>query len=240
MSQQSQSTAWEEMIGILSVLEDRSTIAVVTLLGSLCPITKAHVQAFVEARRLFLPSNDENMGPPGLETFQEMIGFISVNPDSYVARKFERNGDTLPLTYDERVTLVELAISDAGHHPWMGAEEFEGETCRTLQRHFPNLNFIHFTMNGADDVLRHRKWRWANKNNRFLTMGRKGDTEKVAEAAARAGVNPDFFIMGTELPDISSTAAREVLLKRDRDALSEMLHPNVMEWCLGHKYWDPS
>jgi len=233
----SQSALPQEMYDILNVLDDGSTVAIVTLLGSLCPITKAHVQAFIEARRLLLAKesdidNDSNR-PPCLERFQEMVGFISVNPDAYVSPKFERNGEILPLKYKERVELVQLAITDVG--PWMSTEEFEGETCLTLQRCFPRLSFIHFTMNGADDVLRYRKWRWARENNRFITMGRKGDTEKVVQAAAKRGLNPAYFVMGTELPDISSTAVRDALSERDCSALAEMLHPNVMKWCLEHQ-----
>ena len=42
--------------GILANVEPGSRVGVVTMLGSLCPITLGHVQAFVEARRLLLNS----------------------------------------------------------------------------------------------------------------------------------------------------------------------------------------
>ena len=50
---------------------------------------------------------------------------------------------------------------------------------------------------------------------RMITMGRPGATEAVERAARRAGVDLDAgrFIMGPELPDISSSEAREALAK---------------------------
>uniref|UniRef100_A0A7S4S305 Cytidyltransferase-like domain-containing protein n=1 Tax=Ditylum brightwellii TaxID=49249 RepID=A0A7S4S305_9STRA len=236
-----QSNLPQGMCGILNALEDGSTVAVVTLLGSLCPITKAHTQAFIEARRFFLAkdldntTNNDNR-TTGLENFQEVVGFISVNPDRYVSAKFERIGEILPLKFEERVELVQLAIADMGH-PWISMEDFKAETWRILQSCFPHLSFVHYYMNGADDVVKKQKWRKASKTNRFITMGRKGDTEKVAQAAAGEGVNPAYFIMGSDLPDISSTAARDALFRRDYSALAEMLHPTVMERCLDHQSW---
>ena len=49
----------------------------------------------------------------------------------------------------------------------------------------------------------------------MITMGRPGATEAVERAARRAGVDLDAgrFIMGPELPDISSSEAREALAK---------------------------
>ena len=49
----------------------------------------------------------------------------------------------------------------------------------------------------------------------MITMGRPGATEAVEGAARRAGVDLDAgrFIMGPELPDISSSEAREALAK---------------------------
>ena len=40
--------------GVLANVEPGSRVGVVTMLGSLCPVTLGHVQAFVEARRLLL------------------------------------------------------------------------------------------------------------------------------------------------------------------------------------------
>merc|ERR1719350_2370523 len=67
-------------------------------------------------------------------------------------------------------------------------------------------------------------------------MGRPGYTEQVQEGMVKAGVDPDrgYFILGPELPDISSTAVREALVTGDRKALEDLLHPKVAEWCIEH------
>ena len=59
------------------------------------------------------------------------------------------------------------------------------------------------------------RWEWAGPRMRMITMGRPGATEAVERAARRAGVDLDAgrFIMGPELPDISSSEAREALAK---------------------------
>lgn len=55
-------------------------VAVVTLLGSLCPITLAHVQAFDEARKLLLLLDPKSSArPTGLEHFDHILSFISAN-----------------------------------------------------------------------------------------------------------------------------------------------------------------
>merc|ERR1719188_421991 len=92
-------------------------------------------------------------------------------------------------------------------------------------------------MNGADDVVKYGKFAWSGPHSRFITMGRPGYTEKVAQGMADNRVDPDagYFILGPELPDISSTQARLGLAAGDRKALEPLLHPRVTEWCLSHE-----
>ena len=207
------------------------TVAVVTMLGSFCPITLAHSQAFDEARRLLL---DPDLRPNELEDFDHVLGFISANPDHYVSRKF--SDGVVPISYDDRLNLAKMAIQDKSD--WMGVEEEEGQTALLLKHKYRTLKFVHFTMNGADDVIKSRKWKWANSENRFITMGRPGETARLLERMkhAKAEFGPNF-VLGPELPDLSSTAAREALLNRDLESLNRMLHPEVTEWCLLHGPW---
>jgi hypothetical protein len=207
------------------------TVAVVTMLGSLCPITLAHTQAFDEARKLLL---DPNARPPGLERFDHVLGFISVNIDCYVSSKFPDR--ISPIHYDDRLLLAKLAISE--RQDWMDVEDEEGDTVHFLKRIFPTLKFVHFIMNGADDVIKNRKWRWADAKNRFITMGRTGATTQLLESMEQAGA--DFgpnFLLGPDLPDLSSTAARDAFERHDMEALHGMLHPKVIEWCLTKGPW---
>ena len=69
-------------------------------------------------------------------------------------------------------------------------------------------------------------------------MGRPGDTERVLAGARDAGLDLDDgnFVMGPELPNISSTAARAALAQKDMPALKRLLHPRVAAWCLENGY----
>ena len=57
--------------------------------------------------------------------------------------------------------------------------------------------------------------------------------------ALEAGIDLDegTFIMGPELPDISSSAARAALCRGDDAAAAALLHPAVLAWCQRHGPW---
>ena len=65
-------------------------------------------------------------------------------------------------------------------------------------------------------------------------MGRPGWTENALKGLADAEVDTEagFYIVGPELPDISSTAVQDVLAtRRDPKMLTSLLHPKVLEVC---------
>lgn len=219
---------------LLAQLPAGSNVAVVTMLGSLCPVTLSHVASFVEARSLLL-NESSHPRPARLETFAEVLGFVSLNDDFHVARKLRQNG-LASLDRASRLHLVQLAVADL---PWMGCEAHEGISLARLSQRWPQLRFWEFTMNGADDVVKYRKWAWAGPNRRFLTMGRPGSTAQVLEGMRAAGIDPDdgHFVLGPELQDISSTAARRALAAGDELAVARMLHPDVADWCRRHAPW---
>jgi len=222
----------------LRALPAGSNVAVVSLLGSLCPITLGHVQTFVEARQVLLRLSEHPV-PARLEEFAECVGFICLNTDRHVDKKMSAAGQS-SLDYSTRQYLVELAIED---HDWVyfhptrqGHEqrEEEREGVRQLSAKWPQLHVVHFYMNGADDVVKCRKYTWSCPHSRFITMGRPGFTEEVREGMAASGVDPDdgFFIIGPELPDISSTAVRAALASGNYAALEGIVHPKVAKWCI--------
>ena len=92
-------------------------------------------------------------------------------------------------------------------------------------------------MNGADDVVRYDKFADVGPQYRMIVLGRPGYTEKALAGARRAGVDPRHLVMGPELPDISSSAAREALARGDRARAAALLHPAVLEWCEEHGPW---
>jgi len=227
---------WQEKLSSsLSALPAGAHVGVVTLLGSLCPITNGHLLAFVEARRLLLGGVLGGVGvgrPSRLETFDDVVGLISLNGDSYVDRKLKERG-TNSLDIQQRRMLVDMSIADMA---WMASEDREGGCIEEMRLAWPHLTFTHFLMNGADDVRKHRKWTWGE---RMIAMGRPGDTEFVVEAARRDGVDLEAgtFVIGPELPEISSTAARTALSRGEATRAAEMLPPAVLMWCLEHGPW---
>jgi hypothetical protein len=227
------------IVAELAELPMGTNVAVVTLLGSLCPITTGHTQTFEVARRLLLQESEDGkealLRPAALERFGEVVGFISLNGDRHVEAKLTKKKQP-SLDIQQRRHLVDLATSGWN---WIGQEDREGSCLQTLRSCMPHLTFIHFFMNGADDVRKYRKWTWADANNRYLTFGRPGDTDAVVNAALRDHIDLDagYFVMGPELPDVSSTDARIALARGDVVQARRHLHPPVLEWLLAQGPW---
>lgn len=220
---------------LLANLKDGDSVAVITMLGSLCPITLGHVQCFVEARNVILGNSEANVPRPArLEKFAECLGLVALNGDGHVGAKLRAKGQK-PLDIKERSHLVKLATDE---YPWLCYDEH----CeiRALSRRWPSLRFVEIDMNGADDVVKYQKWACTGPENRMITMGRPGFTETVKEGMQDFKIDPNdgYCFLGPELPDISSTAARDASARGDVDSLLTMLHPAVADWLLqrdGHK-----
>jgi len=216
---------------LLDRLADGTRVGVVTMLGSLCPVTLGHTMSFVKARDIILgaPGVDR---PAHLETFGEVLGYISLNGDRHVGAKLQQKGE-LHIDAGSRKHLVGLATAD---YPWMDLETDSGRTIHTLREGWPKLTFIEFVMNGADDVVKYQKYRGATKNQRFIVMGRPGYTDQVKQGMVDFKVDADagYFILGPELPDISSSAVRNAFR-----TLADSLHPDVIQWCLLHGPYAP-
>lgn len=227
--------------GVLSKLPEGSVVAVVHMLGSLCPITLGHVQCYIEARHILLDDVPAAPRPARLERFDECIGLVSVNADRFVARKLREKGQKA-LNYKERADMVRLATAQ---YPWLDFADSLGNEERVLPLKFPHLRFEFFDMNGADDVAKYHKWTYTGPRNRMIVMGRPGYTEAVLQGMRRSKISPEDgnCFLGPELEDVSSTAARDASARGDCDALLAMLHPSVARWMLrndGHEPVSPS
>jgi len=226
----------EFLPSLLADLPDGSHIAVVTMTGSCCPVTLAHVQCFMEARRLLLA---EAARPRRMEVFQEVLAFLSLNGDAHVSSKMRQKNEPY-IQYKDRAMLVELACSDL---PWMSFNAGrENAVAVAVQRAWPKLHVVRFSLNGADDVLKYQKWRHCSREHRLITMGRPGGyTEKLKTAIRRAGIDPEEgnFIVGPELPDVSSTEVRRVCRMGDVECLSQLLDSRVAAWCLNEGPYRP-
>jgi nicotinic acid mononucleotide adenylyltransferase len=225
-----------DMMNLLATLPRGSKVAVAFMLGSFCPITLGHVQCFVEARKLLLGRESSVTRPRRLERFDACLGFVALNGDHHVAKKLREKGQQA-LARRDRAHLVRLATA---RFPWLSTsdESRSAHLLSGLQRRHRHLHFQLFVMNGADDVVKYKKWQKAGPNYRMITMGRPGDTERVRKGAAAAKVKGEHFLLGPELPDISSTKARDASRKNDQAKLLRLLHQAVADFLLrrdGHR-----
>jgi hypothetical protein len=220
---------------LLDALPERSRVAVITMTGSCCPVTLAHIQCFAEARSILMGVSP---GPKKLESFSQALGFLSLNSDSHVSEKLRKKG--LPhISHKNRANLVELATEDL---EWMSFNSGrEGQAVETLAARWPHLRFIRFALNGADDVLKYAKWVGCGPRKRCIAMGRSGMTERLRKAVRNAGIDLDggCFIIGPELRDISSTEVRNCLGAGDVSSLEGMLNARVAQWCLTESPYKP-
>lgn len=212
-----------EIIAHLDDSESPKSLALLTMLGSLCPVTSAHIQSMVQARALLL---EESFG----ENFHMVLGFIALNSDEHVAHKMALGGEDY-FTLTERAHLVQLAVKN---YSWLNYCTLKGSrVLRAFKARWPNLSCTHYTVNGADDVVKHEKWLWAGRNRRMITMGRSGSMDALWEGMERDAVEcSPYFIVGPEVSVVSSTDVRAALRRRDKRLLKELLHPDVADWCL--------
>lgn len=208
-------------------------VALMYLQGSLNPVTLGHVQMLVEGRKLLLDADVCG------ERFDAVIAVVSVNRDGWVQRKLTPEQQHLFFNARDRSRLVAASTED---YPWIFAkEEHEEYDWWTIEERFPQHTIVRYMVNGADDVVKYTKWRYLSikdYDERFITIGRPGHTHKVKSAlkkriAEKFSHTPELaaqrFLIGPELPAISSTAAREAALRNDRQALLQLLHPIVAD-----------
>eukprot|EP00927_Polykrikos_kofoidii_P070626 TRINITY_DN6703_c0_g1_i2.p1 TRINITY_DN6703_c0_g1~~TRINITY_DN6703_c0_g1_i2.p1 ORF type:complete len:696 (-),score=109.17 TRINITY_DN6703_c0_g1_i2:172-2259(-) len=225
-------TAVDKAESCLSGLPARSKVALVTMTGSLCPVTLGHLASFEEARKILLGENDVGR-PRRLERFDSCIGVFNFNSDSHVRSKMQQKRDPF-LNLRERRHLVQIATATCG---WLGTSTpAERNTLLMFRQRWPQFHFVQFSLNGADDVAKYRKWSQASRDFRLITMGRPGYTQKVISGMQKARIDPDdgFFILGPELPDISSSELRRRLKSSEAtvEALLDLVNPGVAAWCI--------
>jgi ADP-ribosylglycohydrolase len=220
------------MTAELAALPAHANVAVVTMRGSLCPITLGHVRCFEEARQLLLGLGGSL--PAGVEPFAHTVGFLSLNPDHHLRAKFAGKRGKKPLGLADREMLVRVATAEMAWLELSTCKQTSRDVAR-LRQQFPQLNFDHFDMNGADDVVKYSKWTRAGPSHKMITMGRPGSTLALLRGMARVGIaatGSADFLLGPELPDVSSTKLRAASQRGDQYELLTLCHPKVAEWML--------
>jgi len=224
---------------ILDSLAPGSRVAIINFLGSLCPVTRSHLGCIVEAGNI-LRGEASPVNAVTVQPYHVCLASMRCNSDRHVGKKMEEKGVAL-LDADRRLHLCALAAK--GHqtsrlcicahprhyHVHVWAEE--------LAACYPALVFDVWTLNGADDVVKYRKWASASEDNRQIAMGRPGDSDAILQAI---GAHPnENFVLGPEMPDVSSSAARDALLAGDARVVDQMLDPTVAQWLYAHGPWQP-
>lgn len=226
----------------LDELVPGSEVAVLTMRGTCCPVTRGHVMMFAEARKLLLDYPDRApevvQRPADIPKFAECVGLVSLNDDRRVGKKFQ-GANQQGLDRETRAGLVKLATAEIGWldlNPtvtrWKDPPEL---LLSSIRARYPYLRLTHYDMNGADDVVKHRKWWASTAGDRSVVICRPGHTDALIAGMAADMVSPSaMLIIGPELPDISSSQVRVALGSSngggDEDRLAEMLHPSVLAW----------
>ena len=127
-----------------------------------------------------------------------------------------------------RKHLVGLGTAE---YPWMDVEAIEGMSPDILRKRWPKLTFIRFEILGADNVVRYCEYQGGAEDKRIIVMGRPGSTDEVKSGMASFKIDPDagYYMLGPELPDVSSSAVRNAFR-----TLRDSLHPDVSVVSLGN------
>lgn len=224
----------------LDALPDGSTVPILRTVGSLCPVTTAHVSLLIEARR-FLLGAEPGPGvflprprPATLGVFGEVLAYLGINGDGHVARKLAAKGEE-SLGLADRHRLAGLATDE---HDWLFLQPIRRGRNLLLdevKRRWPCLSFVRIDVNGADDVAKYRKWESSvgkpAHRRRQIVMGRPGYTQVCIDGAAAAGADDAYCIIGPEVPgDVSSTQVRHLIRTGRLAEARKFLHPDVYEW----------
>ena len=215
-------------LDILSKLNTtQGKIAIMSILGSFCPITRAHISLFAHTRDYLLQHS----------SFCDALGFVLLNSAAHVHRKIQKKGQ-IPLSYDERKHLIQLATKDID---WLNhSEENEFLLTHKLHKLWPKIDFFHYTLNGADDVIKYKKWRFASSEHRLIILLRPGFGERLITMMREDGAKEsENCIIMPEISSASSSRVREALLRGDQKQAQALLHPDVLAWCLQNSPYQP-
>ena len=236
----------------LASLPPSASVAVVQFVGSFCPITLGHVQCLEEAKKMLMEptrmptdlmslEDESSSAVPGAPSFEmrrtapplcAVIATIRVNSDKHVSEKLCSQGVPF-ISASDRRHLCNLATEE--HSSWIHVVNEDEHFLEALKTRYRHLQFTPWVLNGADDVIKYKKWQHAGPLTPHITMGRPG--VPMQELLAHVGPN---FIVGPELPNISSSIARTSLARGDYNLVHSLLHPRVIDWCKNKGPWKPA
>ena len=168
----------------LSTVAAGSNVAVITFIGSFCPVTLGHIQC-VQIARDILTGATKPVGTPLTRHFDACVAIICCNPDNYVSRKMARQKQQhIPVKQRQRLIYLGASNLSTCEGQWLTVVDYfphqfkKALSCDVWQKlcaAHPSLNFVHVSLGGADDILTRKKWNQeVTPNNRMLTMVRFG------------------------------------------------------------------
>lgn len=194
----------------VSISSNCSREAILYLYGAFNPIHLGHVNALKEGKHWL-----ESVGK-----YQVSDTRIAIASDSNIKEKFAKSKD-LCIKFEHRLRLCELACKE---HPWIKISQvpvtsqpkYGDELRRELKKPHATLVLL---MGSDRAILNKRRVNAPRRENKFiLCIGRKGmnsSAKKVFEEAKKNDPTRslEFFVVPTELNDISSTSIRQNLQK---------------------------
>jgi len=243
-------------------------VAVVTFVGSFCPVTLAHVTAMKVAKQMLMGEAQLHMQrPSGLPVPDVVVGYMCANSESKVSKKLAKKGIASISERDRRM-LLDLAVNRPDLS-WIRSMDQAAcevdyrlpqsqrrvEVVEALIRQLPGYEITHYRLDGADVAVQWKAWEQADANNRFLCCGRpsergQGSTADLLSAMRRSKngnmapgsqwYDQGFFVLLPEMQNISSTQVRSALYSGNMAVLENMLDKAVMEWNIKHGPYRPS
>jgi len=197
--------------------------------GALCPVHFMHVEMFNVIRKYL----EEKFN------WIVVVGYLSPSHDTYVMGKLGRQGVSHIDSF-HRVNMVKAALKESD---WLEVSGWEASRTRFVN--FPEVmsyiawylkhnlvnfqNFRAYYACGADMALK-CGLSWGSKafgtiaSFGTVAVGRSGDTEELKREHHEEG----FYLLETELPDISSTTMRKRMM--NNEPLDDLTFPVVVEY----------
>ena len=178
----------------LQSLAAGSQVAVITFIGTFCPVTLGHMQCVQVARDVLIGAT-KPIGARLTQHFDACVAIMCCNPDNYVTKKMTRQKQR-SMSIRHRQNLLLLAASNISewltvvdYLPHQFEKALTSDVWQKLCAAHPSLKFVHVSLGGADDIFTRKKWyQPVCSENRMITMVRLGEGWAGLSVVSRSGI----------------------------------------------------